>query len=108
MKVLIKYCGGCNSAYDRVALVKEITNLLHTSYPECEVVYRSQDADIGIMISGCDACCIDAEENRSGAPFWIVIGPDLVDYFKVSQREIPLKILDTIKERGDLFVEKGG
>ncbi|MGE5380073.1 MAG: hypothetical protein ACM3NT_03290 [Methylocystaceae bacterium] len=99
MKVFVKYCGGCNPAYDRVALVREITNTLRSSVSDCQIVYQNQDADYGILICGCDACCIDQEDNRANAPFWIVVGPDSVDYYQIPQREISFKILSLIMER---------
>lgn len=98
MKVLIKYCGGCNPTYDRVALVKEIITRLKADYSDLQVVYEGE-ADFGIMITGCDAYCIDRDENKQGVPYWIVVGPNTVDYFTVPHQIIPLKVLDLIKSK---------
>lgn len=98
-KIVIKYCGGCNVAFDRVALVKEITKELTINHVDYQVVKPGEKADLGIMICGCDACCLDQETERQGLSDWVVIGPDLINYFQFPLRDIPLKVLDLIKQR---------
>ncbi len=57
MKVGIKYCGGCNPRYDRVAAV----NQLKREFPQVEFVSASgnPDCDIVFVVCGCFAACAD-------------------------------------------------
>ena len=57
MKVGIKYCGGCNPRFDRVAAV----NRLKTEFPKAEFVTASlyPDCDIVLVVCGCFAACAD-------------------------------------------------
>ena len=57
MIVKVKYCGGCNPRYDRVAFFKR----LGKSFPE--ISFQSDPEGIpcaGLVICGCDAACADA------------------------------------------------
>jgi len=57
MKVAIKYCGGCNPDYDRVALVKRIKERLRG---KVEFVSReNEDIDLVLAIEGCKTACAD-------------------------------------------------
>ena len=57
LKVGIKYCGGCNPNYDRVALANYIKNSLHG---RVEFVPReNEDIDLILAVEGCKTCCAD-------------------------------------------------
>ena len=57
LKVGIKYCGGCNPDYDRVALFKSIAKRLRG---QAQFV-SPEDADIDLILSveGCRTACAD-------------------------------------------------
>jgi hypothetical protein len=57
LKVGIKYCGGCNPYYDRVALVKRIERRLqgHVEF----VSAANDDVDLVIAVEGCNTACAD-------------------------------------------------
>lgn len=56
-KIGIKYCGGCNPNYNRVAAMERIRSCLG---PEVEFVrYDCKDAICILIIKGCDTECID-------------------------------------------------
>ncbi len=60
MEIGIKYCGGCNSQYDRVQAVK----LLQQACPEHRYSYvsdGSREKDIWIVVCGCPAGCASTE-----------------------------------------------
>jgi len=57
LKVGIKYCGGCNPYYDRVALVKEIEARLNGQVQF--VSHRAADSDLILAIEGCRTACAD-------------------------------------------------
>jgi len=57
VKVAVKYCGGCNPEYDRIALVEEIKEKL-----EGRAVFVSPgsgDADLILAVEGCKTACAD-------------------------------------------------
>ena len=61
-KVGIKFCGGCNPNYDRVAALERIRSHLN---PDVEFVrFDCKNAVCILFIKGCDTECIDL--NRFG------------------------------------------
>ena len=57
LKVGIKYCGGCNPYYDRVALVKRIERRLQG---KVEFVSSEKgDVDLVLVVEGCKTACAD-------------------------------------------------
>jgi hypothetical protein len=62
LKVGIKYCGGCNPYYDRVALVKQIESRLRG-----KVEFVSPDGDhvdLVLAVEGCQTACADLTSYR--------------------------------------------
>jgi len=59
IKVAIKYCGGCNPDFDRVALVDEIQSNLsgHVEFVSIE----EENIDIVLAIEGCQTACADLD-----------------------------------------------
>jgi hypothetical protein len=57
LKVAIKYCGGCNPGYDRVALADFIKNSLHGRVDF--VALDSEIVDLILAVEGCKTCCAD-------------------------------------------------
>lgn len=54
MRIGIKYCGGCNPRYDRVAAVKE----LQQRYPEWKIEPAGEGGQEYILVvCGCTAVC---------------------------------------------------
>ena len=55
MKIGIKYCGGCNSKYDRIEFVNKIINIYSeiNFEPVMEQVYY----DYILIINGCRCAC---------------------------------------------------
>ena len=57
MKIAIKYCGGCNPDFDRVALVKHIEERLNG---KVEFVSPEDDGiDLVLAVEGCRTACAD-------------------------------------------------
>lgn len=57
LKIGIKYCGGCNPYYDRVALVRRIEGRL-----QGKVEFVSPDKDsveLVLAVEGCKTACAD-------------------------------------------------
>jgi hypothetical protein len=57
LKVGIKYCGGCNPDYDRVALFKTIEKQLKGKVKF--VSPEGADINLVLVIEGCKTCCAD-------------------------------------------------
>jgi len=68
-KVGIKYCGGCNPYYDRVALVERIERLL-TGKVEF-VSSENRHVDLVLAVQGCATCCADLKSYK-GKPIHII------------------------------------
>lgn len=57
LRVGIKYCGGCNPEYDRVAIVDHIMQSLQD---KIEIVRsESEDVDLILSVNGCSTACAD-------------------------------------------------
>jgi len=57
LRIGLKYCGGCNPGYDRVALVKHIQESLHG---KAEFVSpESEDIVLILAVQGCSTACAD-------------------------------------------------
>jgi hypothetical protein len=57
LKVAIKYCGGCNPDYDRVALVRYIEKSLHGKVEF--VSAKDEDIDLVLAVEGCKTARAD-------------------------------------------------
>ncbi|MDR1376811.1 MAG: hypothetical protein LBJ22_04810 [Synergistaceae bacterium] len=61
MIVRVKYCGGCNSSYDRAALVRS----LQEAFPSVEFAYgraRQDGQDFALVVCGCPVKCADYKD----------------------------------------------
>lgn len=60
VKVGLRYCGGCNPRYDRVALVKH----LQQSLPNVRFELADADADhaAALLVCGCSAQCVGVSD----------------------------------------------
>ena len=57
LRVGVKYCGGCNPEYDRVALVEQIKKRLEGKIGF--VPPESEGGDIILAVNGCKTACAD-------------------------------------------------
>ena len=57
LRIGIKYCGGCNPEYDRVALIKQIQERLEVKADF--VPWEREDIDLVLVVCGCSASCVD-------------------------------------------------
>jgi len=56
----LKYCGGCSSRFDRVALVSEIKERLKGKIEF--VHYENLKAGLILVVCGCESACVNLEE----------------------------------------------
>jgi hypothetical protein len=57
LSVGLKYCGGCNPEYDRVALVKHMEESLQGKI--AFVSPESKDVSLMVVVEGCSTACAD-------------------------------------------------
>jgi hypothetical protein len=57
LRVGIKYCGGCNPEYDRVALVEQIKKRLEGKVSF--VPSETEEVDVILAVHGCKTACAD-------------------------------------------------
>jgi len=71
LRVGVKYCGGCNPEYDRVALVEQIKERLEGKVSF--VSPESEGIDIILAVNGCRTACADLSGFRRNET-WTVTG----------------------------------
>lgn len=70
MLIGLKYCGGCNSNYER----KSIAEWIRREYPGIRIVPYGRESfyDAVVVICGCKAECFTFDcENSASEPTWI-------------------------------------
>ncbi len=78
MRVGVKYCGGCNPEYDRVALTSLIQERLEikTNF----VPWDSGEIDLALVVCGCQTACVDLS-HFAGQRISMIKNPDDADFF---------------------------
>jgi hypothetical protein len=98
MRLRIRYCGGCNPAYDRVKFVKSLVEELKTGIPgELDISFSDELSDRGILVCGCSTCCAYRDLDQTALYSWHIIGPNLLDYMPVSSEEIIKTLVQNLK-----------
>lgn len=72
LKVLIKYCGGCNPDYDRVALVDHLKERLKNNIQW--VQSDAKEADVILLIAGCKTACVKVDQIKD-LKRYLITGP---------------------------------
>ena len=75
MTALVKYCGGCNAAYDSVAFVDR----LRADFPDAAFTYADTtdptEADVVLVVCGCPVRCAAHAHLRGSRGKVIVSSP---------------------------------
>lgn len=81
MKIGVKYCGGCNPAYERGNIVK----WLKLDYPmiDIEAIREDVSYDFCLIICGCREECSDY--SRIKVQYDVLVVCDAADYDKVKK-----------------------
>ena len=94
VKILIKYCGGCNPTIDRVNLVKLLLAKLKGAV---KIASSENDvADIVLFVCGCPTSCI-IKSGFTGTGNMIVVSGAGVDYVPMDEVKIPDFLSQKIK-----------
>ncbi|AYD41106.1 hypothetical protein D4Z93_11480 [Clostridium fermenticellae] len=80
MNVGVKYCGGCNSKYDRKQFLYSLERDFKRKF---EVVDSSKTYDIIIVLCGCTSCCADHLDLKFNYEKILVTCKD--DYYMVKR-----------------------
>ena len=64
LKIGIRYCGGCNSSYDRKKLVSSLIEELDSSF-NIEIAKEIEIYELIILVCGCANCCVSHEKYNS-------------------------------------------
>ena len=81
MKVAIKYCGGCNPDYDRVALVERIEERLNGNVEFGSA--EDEDIDLVLAVEGCKTACADLSAFKGTKIRFITKIEDAEDFLSV-------------------------
>lgn len=81
LKIGLKYCGGCNPEYDRVAVKEQIEKSLKDKI--LFVSPESDDKEMILVIQGCKIACADLSDFQ-GLKIWkITSAEDAEEFIKV-------------------------
>lgn len=70
IQIGVRYCGGCNPRYDRVAAVQRLRELL----PEAELAPAAPGQRAALVVCGCPARC--AGVDGLTGPLLYITGPE--------------------------------
>lgn len=85
MRIGVKYCGGCNPHYDRVAFVKK----LELDFPKYRfVAAQAGNTDFILVVCGCKAACARHRELSGRYGKRIVTGEEERDALKAHLKEL--------------------
>lgn len=76
----IKYCGGCNPTYDRLALVEAMKVRLAGVVDWA--ASNHDDCDVWVAVMGCDTACADLT-TCGGAEVHLITSPQDLETFLV-------------------------
>lgn len=73
-KIGVKYCGGCNSTYERVEIIQKIRSRLEDQF----LFLRHDEPGIDglVLINGCLRACAGQDFNQKKIPFYSITGVD--------------------------------
>ncbi|MBQ1302348.1 MAG: hypothetical protein IIY29_03255 [Firmicutes bacterium] len=86
----IRYCGGCNPHYDRVAFVKRIQEHFDGE-AEFEVAQLDKEYEGLFVVGGCTNCCASHKQFITKTPPLLIWGEEFFD-------EV-VKIVRRVKEK---------
>lgn len=78
LRIGVKYCGGCNPAYDRVEMIHRI----RTEYQDRYLFLRYDEPkiDVIIFINGCLRACTTQDFRPSAiSSYWVTKESDFID-----------------------------
>jgi len=78
LKIGVKYCGGCNPTYDRVALVKEMEERLRGEASLARA--DSEGIFLVLAVEGCATACADLSPFE-GLEVWVITCPEDAEPF---------------------------
>lgn len=77
MKVGIKYCGGCQATFDRIAVINQIKN--NNLDLDFHYVNTTDYYDVILVVQGCGVHCADLKELKTVNGFLEIKNDDIDD-----------------------------
>lgn len=71
-RLAIKFCGGCNPSYER----GEVSRIIRERLPKVRLVSADEEADLLIIINGCNSSCAQRPEIEAKGRFCLSIRDD--------------------------------
>ncbi len=71
-RIAIKFCGGCNPTYER----GDVAQIIKESIPNVRWVSADAEADLLIIINGCNCSCAQRPEIEEKGRFCLAIRGD--------------------------------
>jgi hypothetical protein len=82
----IRYCGGCNPAIDRLAVVNRLKDLSETGGPVVRFKETEEAVDALVLVNGCLHACLEEEAAGEMVPWHVSIQGEHVDYRPVDEK----------------------
>ena len=84
MTIAIKYCGGCNPRFDRVAAAAQLA----AAFPHLSMVpaRSGAPADLLVVLCGCPSRCADVTHLQASETLWVCRSEDLQAVYDRLQR----------------------
>ncbi len=97
MKIVVKYCGGCNCQIDRSSVISKIKDLLR---PDVQLTADTAGAPFasGILACGCPTACAWKPEAAALAEHWVILAGNTVDSRELPEGELAATVVQKIKE----------
>jgi len=98
IKIMVRYCGGCNPQIDRAKAIRSVAKRLRDrGYKASILLSEINHPDLILLVNGCIHGCLEEEYNsKEGDPAIIVIKGEMVDDIYVKEEEIPKLLIRRI------------
>jgi hypothetical protein len=91
--ISIIYCGGCNEAFDRVALVGALWRRIEEMVGQAPRLAEAGEAPaVQLVVCGCMAMCMAYKQKESQARVCHLIGPGYLNFIETPPAAIVEKI----------------
>ena len=98
MVVALKYCGACNPTVDLAQIGRMVADLARKQGWRLVALDEDTEADVLVLLCGCQRTCIDKEEVRRQSRQIVLVAGERLGWRTVKEKELPLAIMEAIKE----------
>ncbi len=100
MVVALKYCGACNPTVDLAQIGRLVADLAREHGWQFAVLDKDEgaEADVLVLLCGCQRTCIDREEVRRHSKQVVLVAGERLGWHAVKENKLPLAIIETIQK----------